>query len=69
MKGYKTFIVAALMGVLPALSEWLLGIDWVSVLTGAGIPQVAVVPLAFAIAGAITGLLRGVTTTAPGKES
>ena len=67
-KGFRTYVVAALMAFLPSMSEWLLGIDWVSVLTGAGIPQVAVVPLAFAMPGAITGLLRSVTTTPPGEK-
>lgn len=68
MEGFRTFLVAALMAALPTLSTWLLGIDWVSVLTNWGLPQGAVVPLAGLLGGAVMGLMRSITTTPPGVK-
>ena len=68
MEGFRTFLAAALMAALPTLSTWLLGIDWVSVLTGWGLPQGAVVPLAGLLGGAVMGLMRSITSTPPGVK-
>lgn len=68
MEGFRTFAVAALMAALPTLSTWLLGVDWVSVLTNWGLPQGAVVPLAGLLGGAIMGLMRSITSTPPGVK-
>ena len=56
------------MAMLPTLSTWLLGVDWVSVLTGWGVPQIAVVPLAGLLGGAVMGLMRSITSTPPGVK-
>lgn len=69
MKGFRTYLVAALMAGLPMLSAWLLSADWVATLEAVGVPQIAIVPLAGLIAGAVTGLMRAITTTPPGKDS
>jgi hypothetical protein len=63
LKGLRTYLVAALIAALPNLSTWLFGIDWVTVFTNLGVPQIAVVPLAGAVAGAVMGFMRSITTT------
>lgn len=60
-EGYKTYLVAILMAVLPVLTEQVAGIDWVSVLTGWGVPQTMVVPLAGLVAAGIMAAMRKVT--------
>ncbi|HEY8136244.1 MAG TPA: hypothetical protein VIF61_00290 [Methylocystis sp.] len=61
--GLRTYLVAALVATLPNLTAWLLGIDWVGVLTNIGVPQIAIIPIAGLLAGAIQGFMRSITTT------
>lgn len=68
MQGFRTYLVAMLVAVLPMLSEWLGGVDWVSLLTNMGVPQQLVIPLSAMIAGGLMALMRSITTTAPGKK-
>jgi len=63
--GLRSYLVAAAMAALPNLGAGLLGIDWVAVLTHWGVPQIAVVPLAGMLAGAVMGFMRSITTTPP----
>lgn len=69
MQGFRTYIVAALMAGLPSLSTWLMGIDWVAVLTNAGLPQWSIIPLAGLLAGAIQGVMRSITSTPPATKA
>ena len=68
MQGYRTYIVSLLMLVLPTLTEWVGGIDWVAVLTNAGVPQALVIPMAGALAAGIMAFMRSITSTAPGAK-
>lgn len=68
-KGLRTYLVAAIIATLPNLTAWLLGIDWVAVLTHVGVPQIAIIPLAGLLAGAIQGFMRSITTTPPAPVS
>lgn len=65
MKGFRTYLVAMLMAVLPLMTEWLGGVDWVAVLTHLGVPQALVVPLAGMVAAAVMAVMRSITTTPP----
>jgi hypothetical protein len=67
LTGFRTYLVAAFMALLPMLTEWVAGIDWVAVLTNLGVPQSAVIPLAGALAAAIMAFMRSITATPPGK--
>lgn len=68
LTGYRTYLVAALMALLPMASEMIAGVNWVSVLTNAGVPQPLVIPLASALAAGVMTFMRSITTTAPGKS-
>lgn len=61
MNGYKTYIVAFLMAVLPLVSEKIGGIDWTAVLAGWGVPENLVVPAAGLAAGVVMALMRFLT--------
>jgi hypothetical protein len=61
LEGYKTYLVAVLMAVLPVVTESVAGIDWVTVLTGWGVPQAMVVPVAGLVAAAVMAVMRKVT--------
>ena len=61
MNGYKTYIVAFLMAVLPMISEKVAGIDWSVILTGWGVPSNLVVPAAALVAGVVMALMRFLT--------
>lgn len=65
MVGFRTYLVAALMAVVPSLAAWLDGVDWVSVLTHLGVPQAMVVPLAGVVAAVVMAIMRSITTTPP----
>jgi hypothetical protein len=61
MEGYKTYIVAFLMAVVPMVSEKVAGIDWTSVLTGWGVPENLIVPAAALAAAVVMALMRFIT--------
>ena len=61
MNGYKTYIVAFLMAVLPLVSDKVGGIDWTSVLAGWGVPANLVVPAAGLAAGLVMAVMRFLT--------
>ena len=67
LQGFRTYLVAALMAAVPALTTWLGGVDWSVLLRNAGVPDALVIPLAGAIAAAIMAFMRSITTTPPGK--
>lgn len=61
MNGYKTYVVAFLMAVLPLVSDKVGGIDWTAVLTGWGVPTNLVVPAAGLVAALIMAVMRFLT--------
>lgn len=61
MNGYKTYVVAFLMAVLPMVSEKVGGIDWTSVLTHLGVPENLIVPAAGLAAGIVMAIMRFLT--------
>ena len=61
MNGYKTYIVAFLMAVLPLVSDKVAGIDWTSILTGLGVPSNLIVPAAGLAAGVVMAVMRFLT--------
>lgn len=61
MQGYKTYLVAFLMAVLPTLTEKVAGIDWTAVLTGWGVPESMVVPAAALVAAVVMAGMRFLT--------
>jgi hypothetical protein len=69
MEGFRTYLVAALMAAVPTLTEWLAGVNWVEVLTNAGVGQQWVVPLAGIMGAVVMAVMRSITSTPPGKKS
>lgn len=61
MNGYKTYLVAFLMAVIPMVSDKVAGIDWTSVLTGWGVPANMVVPAAGLAAAVVMAGMRFLT--------
>ncbi len=61
MEGYKTYLAAFLMAVLPVLTEKVAGIDWTSVLVGVGVPENMVVPAATLVAAVVMAGMRFLT--------
>lgn len=61
LNGYKTYIVAFLMAVLPLVSDKVGGIDWTAVLTGWGVPSNLVVPAAGLAAALVMAIMRFLT--------
>lgn len=61
MSGYKTYLVAFLMAVLPLVSEKVSGLDWTSILAGWGVPENLVVPAAGLAAGLVMAVMRFIT--------
>lgn len=61
MEGYKTYLVAFLMAVVPMVSDKVAGIDWTAVLTGWGVPSNLVVPAAALAAAVVMALMRFIT--------
>ena len=69
MNGYKTYLVAVLMAVLPALSTWLGGVDWAAVIRNAGVPDAFVVPLAGLVSALIMVVMRKLTEITTVREA
>lgn len=61
MSGYKTYIVAILMAVLPVLTEKVGAIDWNGILLGLGVPENMVVPAAAAASAIVMVVMRFIT--------
>ena len=61
MNGYKTYLVAFLMAVLPMASEKVAHIDWSAVLTGWGVPENMIVPAAGLAAALVMAVMRFLT--------
>lgn len=61
MNGYKTYLVAFLMAVLPMVSEKVGAVDWTSILTGLGVPSNMVVPAAGLAAAVVMAGMRFLT--------
>lgn len=68
LTGFRTYLVAALMAAVPALTTVLGGVDWSAILRNAGVPDALVLPLAGAIAAAIMAFMRSITTTPPATK-
>ena len=69
MTGYKTYLVAFLMAVLPMVSEKVAGIDWTAVLTGWGVPSNMVVPAAGLAAALVMAFMRFLTQVTTVKDA
>lgn len=69
MKGYRTYLVAALLALVTAVLPALSGLDWVAVLRSMGVSEVWVVPIAGAISAGLMWLMRSLTTTPPGVNA
>ena len=69
MNGYKTYLVAFLMAVLPMVSEKVAGIDWTAVLTGWGVPANMVVPAAGLAAAVVMAGMRFLTQLTTVKDA
>lgn len=69
MNGYKTYLVAVLMAVLPTLSAWLGGVDWAEVIRTAGVPDAFVVPVAGLVSALVMAGMRKVTEMTTVKEA
>ena len=69
MNGYKTYIVAFLMAVLPLVSDKVAGIDWTTVLAGWGVPSNLVVPAAGLAAGLVMAVMRFLTQITTVKDA
>mgnify|MGYP003346456474 FL=1 len=69
MNGYKTYLVAFLMAVLPMVSDKVAGIDWTSVLAGWGVPANMVVPAAGLAAAVVMAGMRFLTQVTTVKDA
>jgi len=69
MNGYKTYLVAFLMSVLPLVSDKVAGLDWTTILHSWGVPDNMVVPAATLVAGIIMALMRFVTQITTVKQA
>lgn len=69
MNGYKTYLVAFLMAVLPLVSDKVAGIDWTTVLAGWGVPSNLVVPAAGLAAGLVMAVMRFLTQVTTVKDA
>lgn len=69
MNGYKTYLVAFLMAVLPMVSEKVGAIDWTSILMGWGVPENMVVPAAGLAAAVVMALMRFLTQLTTVKDA
>jgi hypothetical protein len=68
MNGYKTYLVAFLMAVLPIVTEKVGGIDWTSLLATWGVPENLVVPAAGLAAGLVMAVMRFLTQITTVKQ-
>jgi hypothetical protein len=69
MQGFKTYLVALLMGFLPAITTWVAGIDWAHLLMAWGVPQAYIVPLAGLLAAVVMAVMRAITQLTTVKEA
>lgn len=69
MSGFKTYLVAILVAVLPTVSAAVAGIDWAKVLMGWGVPEMYVVPLAGVAAAVVMAVMRAITQVTTVKEA
>lgn len=69
MTGYKTYLVAFLMAVLPMVTDKVAGVDWTAVLTGWGVPSNLVVPAAGLAAGVVMAVMRFLTQITTVKDA
>lgn len=68
MKGFRTYLVAFLMALLPAATAYFEGFDWVGFLTSVGVPQQWVMPLAGLMAAIVMTVMRSITNTPPAAK-
>lgn len=61
MQGYKTYLMAIIVGVLPLVTENLGAIDWNALLLGWGVPDNYVVPAATAVSAIVMIVMRAIT--------
>lgn len=61
MSGYKTYLMALLVGVLPWVTEKVGAIDWNALLLGWGVPSDYVVPAATAVSAIVMIVMRVIT--------
>jgi hypothetical protein len=61
MQGYKTYLMALVVGLLPLVSEKVGAIDWNALLLGWGVPSNYVVPAATAVSAVVMIVMRLVT--------
>lgn len=69
LNGYKTYLVAFLMAVLPIVTEKVSGIDWTAVLAGWGVPANLVVPAAGLAAALVMAFMRFLTQITTVKDA
>lgn len=61
MSGYKTYLMALLVGVLPWVTEKIGALDWNALLLGWGVPSDYVVPAATAVSAIVMIVMRVIT--------
>ena len=61
MSGYKTYLMALLVGVLPLVTEKVGAVDWNALLLGWGVPSDYVVPAATAVSAIVMIVMRVIT--------
>ena len=61
MQGYKTYLMALLVGVLPLVTEKVGAINWNDLLLGWGVPDNYVVPAATAVSAIVMIIMRMIT--------
>lgn len=61
MSGYKTYLMALLVGLLPLVTEKLGTVDWNALLLGWGVPANYVVPAATAVSAIVMIVMRMLT--------
>lgn len=61
LNGYKTYIVAFLLGCIPVATTILGGLDWNALIRSAGVPEQLVVPVAAVVAAMVMAGMRKIT--------
>lgn len=69
IKGLRTFGVALLMAVVPAVTTYLGNINWVELLADLGVSPKWQAPLAGIVASVVMAGMRSITSTPPAKDS
>lgn len=67
--GFKTYLAAVIMAVLPLATEKVAGINWVEILTQVGVPGDFIVPLAGIVAALVMAIMRYITQATTVKEA